>query len=117
MTNFITAILAAATMFTTNISAEPAQTVEAENLYPMTTIVVEVNEEEDTVSVVDFNGEEWTFEGAEEWNKGDIASMIMDTKGTEIIYDDEIVSVKYDGWLDGNFGFDGYQTVVTMEKN
>ena len=67
-------------------------------LYPMTGIVVEVNYDEDIVAVEDFNGNIWEFYGCEDWAEGDIASMLMYDNGTEIIYDDEIVSVRYCGY-------------------
>lgn len=75
--------------------------------YPMTTVVSEINEKADEVVCIDFNGNEWVFTGVEDWIVGDIASMIMNDKGTPIIYDDEIVSVRYDGWLEGYWGWDG----------
>ena len=76
------------------------------NYYAQTTVVVELDRENDEVICVDFNGEEWVFIGIEDWMVGDYASMVMDDMGTELIFDDEIVSVRYDGWLDGNFGYD-----------
>ncbi len=72
-----------------------------ETLYPMTTKVVELDRENDVVTCEDFNGFLWQFEGCEDWQEGDICSMIMNDNGTPKIFDDEIVSVKYDGYFEG----------------
>ena len=72
--------------------------------YAKTTVVVEVDYTADEVHCVDFNGDEWVFTGCEDWMVGDYCSMVMNDMGTENIYDDEIVSCRYDGWLDGTFG-------------
>lgn len=79
-------------------------TCEAETthqLYPMTTVVVEVDRASDIVTCRDFNGNLWQFEGCEDWCENDVASMIMDDMGTPKIFDDEIISVRYDGWIEG----------------
>lgn len=68
-----------------------------EDIYPTTAIVSEVNYEENLVSVEDFNGNVWQFTETDDWEIGDICSMIMDSKKTERIYDDEILSVRYSG--------------------
>lgn len=72
--------------------------------YAKTTVVTEVDEESDTVYCVDFHGDEWSFTGIEDWMVGDYCAMVMDNMGTKIIYDDEIVSTTYTGWLNGTFG-------------
>lgn len=78
-----------------------ARAFETCDLYAKTTVVVEVDYEYDLVYCKDFNGEVWCFSGCEDWIVGDIASLLMYNSGTEIIYDDEIVSVTYSGWFDG----------------
>lgn len=55
--------------------------------------VVEI--ENDLIHLIDWNGSEWIYEGAEDWIIGDYAAAIMDTNGTPIIYDDIIVSLQY----------------------
>lgn len=70
------------------------------HIYPMSGIVTEVNRQEDRVVVTDSTGNEWEFDGAEDWRTGDIAAMIMEDNGTEEIYDDEIIDVQYDGWVE-----------------
>jgi hypothetical protein len=78
--------------------------IEELNFYPMTTVVVELDGRTDSVVCVDFNGNEWSFEGIEDWCVGDYATMMMCDNGTSEIHDDIICDVQYDGWLDGNFG-------------
>lgn len=69
-------------------------------LYPAYTVVTEVNYETDEVFCEDFVGNVWSFYGTEDWIEGDIASLLMDTMGTEeTIYDDEIVRARYTGWV------------------
>ena len=85
--------------------------------YAMTTVVVELDENNDEVICIDFNGNEWVFEGVEDWTIGDIASMVMNDCGTPIVYDDEIVSVKYGGWIDGSWCWDGQQEIIIIENN
>ena len=58
----------------------------------------------ETVVIVceDFNGYIWelpTDDG--DWFKGDIVTAIMDTKGTDTIYDDEVVCAQYSGTIEG----------------
>ena len=70
-------------------------------LYPLTTKVVELDRENDVVTCEDFNGNLWEFEGCEDWQDGDICSLLMNNKGTEKIYDDEIVLAQYNGTFEG----------------
>lgn len=76
-------------------------TREIGNLYPMTTVVTNVDYSTDTVTLTDFNGFNWRFTGTEDWDNGDICSCIMSDSGTPYIFDDEIITVKYDGWISG----------------
>lgn len=85
-------------------------------LYPMLAVVVELDEVDDAVICTDFNGHDWAFYGIEDWQVGDYASMIMDDNGTPWVADDIIVSVRYDGWLDGAFGWDGYRPIFIYEN-
>ena len=72
--------------------------VASAELYPETARVVEVNYEEDTVTVETFNGFLFAFEGCEDYTEGDGVSLIMDSKGTDRVYDDEILKAEYCGW-------------------
>lgn len=66
--------------------------------YPMSAVVVELDAERDVVVIEDFNGNLWEFESIEDWMVGDICACIMNDMGTEIIYDDVIVTTKYCGY-------------------
>lgn len=71
---------------------------EMKNLYPATMEVVSI--ENDLVTVQTSTGIAFQFEGAQDLVEGDLASIIMDSKGTDIVYDDGIVKVQYAGyWL------------------
>ena len=77
--------------------AEPEHSV-----YPLTAQVVEVNQENDLVACVDGAGNVWEFYGAEDWQMGDFASLLMDDNGTpETIYDDIITMAQYAGIFEG----------------
>lgn len=69
--------------------------------YALTTKVVELDEENDVVICKDFNGNLWEFYGCEDWAIGDIASLLMSDEGTEKIYDDTILSTRYNGYFEG----------------
>ena len=84
-----------------NANADAASEKTA-NLYAMTTVIVEINDECKLITCQDFNGNEWCFTDCKgDWVVGDIVSMVMYDRNTPIIYDDEIISVRYDGWFDG----------------
>ena len=70
------------------------------HVYPLCGIVIEVNYAEDYIAIEDFTGNVWEWEGAEDWHEGDIAAMIMEDNGTEIIYDDIIMDIAYNGWVE-----------------
>ena len=55
--------------------------------------VVEI--ENELVYLIDWDGNEWIWEGVEDWEIGDFAAATMNTNGTEIIYDDIIVELRY----------------------
>lgn len=75
------------------------------NFYADTFVVCEVNYDDDIVTLMDFNGLTWTFEGCEDWFAGDICSVLMDPNGTDIITDDIIVAYSYSGWVEGPWGW------------
>lgn len=68
-------------------------------IYPQTMTVVKI--ENDVVTIEDFNGFQFQFDGAEDWMVGDICSCIMKTNGTETILDDEIIDTRYSGYVEG----------------
>lgn len=70
-----------------------------EKFYPLATVVVEADAENDIVTLEDGSGNLWAFEGVEDWELGDVCACIMGDNGTENISDDRIVSAKYCGNL------------------
>lgn len=69
--------------------------------YALTTVVVSLDYDTDTVEVEDFNGNVWAFDGCEDWQLMDVCALSMDDNNTATIYDDVILSARYNGWLDG----------------
>ena len=69
--------------------------------YSLTTIVVGLHEENDTVFCEDYNNNIWMFSGIEDWQIHDVATLTMDTCGTATIYDDRIIAVRYNGVVEG----------------
>ncbi len=100
MRNFVITFVLACTTVVLTLSCFLAHN-EKENLYPLTTEVYDISEATDTVTVIDYNGNLWQFKGVEDWNLEDICTCIMDSKGTDLIKDDEIVKVRYNGWFEG----------------
>lgn len=70
-------------------------------IYPQTFVVDLINYEQNFTILVDFNDNEWVWEGIEDFNCGDIVAAIMEECGTPTIYDDKIVMIKYTGYIEG----------------
>ena len=68
-----------------------------DDLYPRSMVIVSLDFETDTAIAEDAAGILWSFKGIEDLMVGDRCACIMNTCGTELIYDDVIVSVRYDG--------------------
>ena len=66
--------------------------------YALTTRVVKADRDNDIVTCEDSNGNLWEFYGVEDWEVDDCASLLMNNKGTENIYDDEIIRAFYAAW-------------------
>lgn len=77
-------------------ACQPPQT-NANSQYAKSGIVTRVNRKTDTVTFADRSGNEWQFTGAEDWMVGDHIAVVMDDCGTEMIFDDRVVSVRYEG--------------------
>ena len=69
----------------------------AQNIYPLSARIVSINETADEVTVEDSNGNLWGFAGTEDYEINDTVALIMNSKGTRNIKDDEIVSSRYSG--------------------
>ena len=67
------------------------------NLYPLSARIVSINETADEITAEDVNGNLWGFTGIEDYALGDTVALIMNSKGTRNIKDDEIVSSRYSG--------------------
>lgn len=63
--------------------------------YANTAVVTEVDKENNLVTVEDCNGNVWQFTETEDWEFADSCSMLMDSKGTQSVADDEIIQVTY----------------------
>lgn len=72
------------------------------NLYLRAMEIVEVDKAKDIAICVDAVGFEWEFSEPEDLVEGDIVICIMDTKGTDSIFDDEIVDVWWSGYTTQN---------------
>lgn len=71
---------------------------ETTEIYPMTSQIVGFDYEMNLVTVVDFGSEEcFQFYGIEDWQVGDVVSLIMSNNGTPEIYDDMILDCRYTG--------------------
>ena len=68
------------------------------NLYAKSGIIVEMDYVRDTVTIVDSQGFLWDFSGCEDWEIGDRCACVMDDAGTARIFDDKIISVRYENW-------------------
>lgn len=73
------------------------------NYYGMTAEVVDISRPLDRVTIKDSNGNLWQFDGIEDYEVGDFCSCVMNDNNTELIFDDEIVSVQYAGYFE-NWG-------------
>lgn len=70
-------------------------------IYPQTFIVNAIDPAQDAVILIDSNGDEWIWFGIEDYYVDDIVAAIMDDNGTEIIYDDTIIMIRYSGYIEG----------------
>ena len=74
-------------------------------LYPLTGIVTEieydVDPEVDLITITCSNGNmfSWYADSSDCWEINDLASCLMDSKGTKYVYDDEVLLAHYAGGL------------------
>ena len=68
-------------------------------IYPQTFVVSNI--ENDVLVLIDYNENEWIWEGAEDYTIGDIVAAIMDDNNTITIYDDAVVILRYAGYMEG----------------
>lgn len=77
----------------------PPPVVRLADVYPVSTVVTEVDEELNLVTVETFTGIKYQFYGTDDWIPGDVAALLMDTNGTDTVIDDSIIAARYSGWL------------------
>ena len=76
------------------------------SFYPLTGIVTEVEYDiepnMDLITITSANGNifSWYADSTDCWELNDLASCIMDSKGTKYVYDDKVVLAHYAGGLD-----------------
>ena len=101
MKRLLSLVLVAGLIIATPVSAAGLSTYEG--LYPLTGIVTEIEYEEgvDLVTMTSANGNQfsWYADTEECWDINDLASCIMNSNGTEIVYDDEVILAHYAGSL------------------
>ena len=82
------------------LDGKPKAVVERKpDYYALATTVNAIDRDTDVVTCEDYNGNLWEFYGVEDWQVGDNANLLMDTMGTERIYDDEICGATYGAWM------------------
>lgn len=101
MNRFISAIpeLIMATLIF-GVAAFSSDYKQIDRVYSLSTVVTAIDKANDTVTVTDFNGNDWQFTGVEDWFVGDICALTMDNMATDEIFDDEIINCKYCGWIE-----------------
>ena len=68
------------------------------SLYPSCGIVTRI--EGNRVEYQEFNGNVFSFCSEDgDFDVGDIVSVIMDSKGTPLVYDDEVLDARYCGYM------------------
>ncbi len=65
--------------------------------YPMSGVIVGVNEADDIVTFSNANGQKFSFYGSEDWSEGDTVAVIMNDNGTEYVDDDTVIMAYYQG--------------------
>ena len=67
-------------------------------IYPQTMQVINVNESADLVTMTTATGHIYEMTGAEDWQPGDLAALLMYNSGTpDKITDDQIITARYTG--------------------
>ena len=70
--------------------------VSTQVLYPKTAVVVDIVD--DVLVLEDSVGFTWEMDGIEDYQRRDVVSLMMFDNGTDIIFDDVIVSAQYSGY-------------------
>ena len=67
-------------------------------LYPTTCIITEIDETKDLVTISTCTGLEYQFYGIEDYDTGDLVSVLFFGGLTEKVTDDVIIFHRYSGW-------------------
>ena len=73
--------------------------VASAEIYPMAFSVVEVDHEKDVEVLLDGSGNEWIWEGAQDWKVADVAAAIVEDNNTGCVCDDELIALRYCGHI------------------
>ena len=65
--------------------------------YPQCGIITEIYRKADMMVITDSTGNEWLWEGVEDFQTRDHVSMVMDDNGTDFVSDDKILKIQYMG--------------------
>lgn len=79
----------------------PEVVLPEEHTYPTAGVIVDLDEKNDLVTFSTGSGLLYSFYGIEDYDNGDIVSVIMSDNATpDSALDDKIVDVRYAGWPD-----------------
>lgn len=94
-------------LFTSRTDTFASTTSETEtelpNYYPVLAVIMETNTETDTFTIMTLPDENlWIESEIEDWSAGDLVACVLYDNGTlDDFEDDEIVAIRYVGYVDG----------------
>jgi len=104
MTKFLSTLALTVATLTNSTAKTPATAPDVSGIYARSAAVVSLDYGADIVTLEDSQGFLWEFYGCEDWNPGEIASVLMWDNGTpETIFDDVILQVRYSGYITADF--------------
>lgn len=78
------------------IAEDSIEVFELDSIRADLVMVIDLNFEEDLVSVINSNGQIFTFSDVDDWFVGDYAIVLYNTMGTLLVYDDQIIRIFYE---------------------
>jgi hypothetical protein len=78
-------------------------------IYPDVMIVVDLDRENDLVTVETSTGHDFQFRGCEDWMIGDLAGVLMYSNMTDDVRDDQVLRAQYSG-------FNEFQPMSTLYR-
>ena len=79
------------------LNAKADSVAEGDDFYPLTTVVTEI--EGGIATLEDFNGNLWQI-NADDFEVGDICTVIMNGNGTPKVDDDSVIKANYNGYFE-----------------